>query len=40
MYPEQFGTWPEYQGGPYPEIPEDERLFDRQRVADIINGDS
>ncbi|WP_283402460.1 ABC transporter substrate-binding protein [Halorubrum sp. DM2] len=40
LYPEQFGTWPEYQGGPYPEIPEDERLFDRQRVADIINGDS
>lgn len=39
LYPEQFGDWPGYAGdGPYPEIPEDEQLFDRQRVADIVNG--
>jgi ABC-type Fe3+-hydroxamate transport system substrate-binding protein len=38
LYPEQFGEWPTYTEGPYPEIPEDEQLFDRQRVADIING--
>ncbi|WP_224270824.1 ABC transporter substrate-binding protein [Haloprofundus salinisoli] len=38
LYPEQFGTWPTYEDGPYPEIPEDEQLFDRQRVADVING--
>nr|WP_193788384.1 ABC transporter substrate-binding protein [Haloferax mucosum] len=39
LYPEQFGEWPTYTEGAYPEIPEDEQLFDRQRVADIINGD-
>jgi len=40
LYPEQFGEWPGYvDGEPYPEIPEEERLFDRQRVADTINGD-
>ena len=40
LYPEQFGEWPGYeQGDPYPEIPEDERLFDRQRVADIVGGE-
>ncbi|MBV0900230.1 ABC transporter substrate-binding protein [Haloarcula salina] len=39
LYPEQFGQWPTYGEGPYPEIPADEQLFDRQRVADIINGD-
>ncbi|MFB6224677.1 MAG: ABC transporter substrate-binding protein [Haloarcula sp.] len=38
LYPEQFGEWPTYDEGPYPEIPKDEQLFDRQRVADIING--
>ncbi|MCO8266987.1 ABC transporter substrate-binding protein [Haloferax sp. AB510] len=38
LYPDQFGAWPEYTGGAYPEIPEEEQLFDRQRVADIING--
>ncbi|MFB6120223.1 MAG: ABC transporter substrate-binding protein [Halobacteriaceae archaeon] len=37
LYPEQFGTWPGYTAGePYPEIPEDERLFDRDRVASIV----
>jgi ABC-type Fe3+-hydroxamate transport system substrate-binding protein len=39
LYPDQFGEWPTYVEGPYPEIPAEEQLFDRQRVADIINGD-
>ena len=39
LYPEQFGAWPEYESGLYPEIAEDERLFDRQEVADVINGE-
>ncbi len=39
LYPDVFGEWPTYVEGPYPEIPEDERLFDRGRVADIVNGD-
>ncbi|ELY98726.1 ABC transporter substrate-binding protein [Natrialba aegyptia] len=39
LYPDAFGEWPTYTEGPYPEIPTDEQLFDRQRVADIINGD-
>ena len=39
FYPETFGEWPKSDGGPYPEIPEEEQLFDRQRVADIIKGD-
>ncbi|MBC9986696.1 MULTISPECIES: ABC transporter substrate-binding protein [Haloferax] len=39
FYPEAFGEWPTSDGGPYPEIPEDEQLFDRQHVADIINGE-
>ena len=39
LYPEQFGEWPTYTDGPYPDIPADEQLFDRQRVADIINGE-
>jgi len=40
LYPEQFGEWPEYEDGtPYPEIPEDEWLFDRRRVASIVGGD-
>ncbi|WP_226480845.1 ABC transporter substrate-binding protein [Natrinema amylolyticum] len=39
LYPEQFGEWPDYSSGdPYPEIPADEQLFDRQRVADIVTG--
>ncbi|ELY86838.1 ABC transporter substrate-binding protein [Natrinema altunense] len=40
LYPEEFGEWPTYTEGPYPEIPADEQLFDRQAVADIITGDS
>ncbi|WP_029601987.1 ABC transporter substrate-binding protein [Halococcus hamelinensis] len=39
LFPEQFGEWPAYDGGPYPEFPEDEQLFDRQRMVDVINGD-
>ncbi|ELZ80440.1 hypothetical protein C455_06201 [Haloferax larsenii JCM 13917] len=38
LYPDIFGSWPTYESGPYPEIPAEEQLFDRQRVADIING--
>ncbi|MFC6615818.1 ABC transporter substrate-binding protein [Halopenitus salinus] len=38
LYPDAFGEWPTYEEGPYPEIPAEERLFDRQRVADAING--
>jgi len=40
LYPDAFGAWPRYESGPYPEIPTDEQLFDRERVADdVINGD-
>ncbi|WP_435067680.1 ABC transporter substrate-binding protein [Haloplanus sp. C73] len=38
LYPERFGEWPGYDGGAYPEIPPDERLFDRDRVANIVGG--
>jgi iron complex transport system substrate-binding protein len=39
LYPEQFGDWPGYTDGePYPELPEDEQLFDRERVADVVTG--
>ena len=39
LHPEQFGAWPEYDDGPYPEIPDGEQLFDRGRVAGVINGE-
>jgi len=39
LYHSRFGEWPTYVEGAYPEIPAEEQLFDRQRVADIINGD-
>ncbi|MEE6210048.1 ABC transporter substrate-binding protein [Salarchaeum sp. III] len=39
LYPDVFGEWPGYDGGPYPEIPEEEQLFDRDEVAAIMNGD-
>ena len=39
LYPDRFGEWPTYEEGPYPEIPTDERLFDRQAVVDVIHGD-
>ena len=38
LYPDTFGAWPTYENGPYPEIPADEQLFDRQEVADVIDG--
>jgi iron complex transport system substrate-binding protein len=34
IYPEEFGEWKGLGN-----IPAGEQLFDRQRVADIINGD-
>ncbi|MFC6731718.1 ABC transporter substrate-binding protein [Haladaptatus sp. DYSN1] len=40
LYPDVFGPWPGYEDGDhYPEIQEDEHLFDRQRVADIVTGE-
>ncbi|WP_254543075.1 ABC transporter substrate-binding protein [Halomarina pelagica] len=40
LYPEQFGEWPGFdEQRVLPKIPEEEQLFDRQRVADIVNGD-
>jgi hypothetical protein len=39
LYPDIFGEWPAYEdGNHYPEVPEDEQLFDRDRVASIITG--
>jgi ABC-type Fe3+-hydroxamate transport system substrate-binding protein len=40
LYPEQFGAWPDYDGGAYPELPPEERLFDRDRVAQIVASDA
>jgi hypothetical protein len=40
LYPEQFGQWPaDEDGDAYHEFESDEQLFDRGRLADIINGD-
>jgi ABC-type Fe3+-hydroxamate transport system substrate-binding protein len=40
LYPDRFGEWPGYATGePYPTIPAGERLFDRQRVADVVDGE-
>jgi len=39
LYPDAFGAWPTYDQGSYPELPEDEWLFDRNRVAAAITGD-
>ncbi|NHN60653.1 MULTISPECIES: ABC transporter substrate-binding protein [Halorussus] len=37
LYPDLFGEWPDYEDGQhYPEVPEDEQLFDRTEVAEII----
>jgi iron complex transport system substrate-binding protein len=36
LYPDRFGAFDAEQ---YPEIPEENQLFDRQRVRHIINGD-
>ena len=40
LYPEAFGEWPTYEEGPYPEIPENERLFDRTTVAAAVTGEA
>ncbi|GAB3689063.1 ABC transporter substrate-binding protein [Salinarchaeum chitinilyticum] len=40
LYPERFGEWPAYEDGEhYPEIPAEERLFDRETVASIVRGE-
>ncbi|WP_424018346.1 ABC transporter substrate-binding protein [Halorientalis pallida] len=40
LYPDRFGEWPAYaDGDPYPEIPSEEQLFDRERVAAAIRGE-
>ncbi|KYH26063.1 periplasmic binding protein [Halalkalicoccus paucihalophilus] len=39
LYPQEFGEWPTYEEGPYPELPAEERLFDRERVARVIAGE-
>jgi len=40
LYPEEYGEWPGIPADePWAEISENEQLFDRQRLADIINGD-
>ncbi|EMA27181.1 ferrichrome-binding protein [Haloarcula japonica DSM 6131] len=37
LYPDIFGEWPTYENGDhYPEIPSEEQLFSRDRVAKII----
>ncbi|GCF15892.1 hypothetical protein Harman_38270 [Haloarcula mannanilytica] len=36
LYPDQFGAW----NGLNESLPENDRLFDYQRVADVINGES
>jgi hypothetical protein len=39
LYPDRFGEWLGHiDGEAHPEIPCRERLFDRMRVADIVNG--
>ncbi|NEU58497.1 ABC transporter substrate-binding protein [Halorussus sp. MSC15.2] len=39
LYPDLFGEWPTYEDGDhYPEIPEGEQLFDREKVASIVTG--
>ncbi|ESP89576.1 ABC transporter substrate-binding protein [Candidatus Halobonum tyrrellensis] len=40
FYPERFGEWPGYAADGYPEIPEEERLFDRERLAAVVAGDA
>ncbi|QLH77219.1 ABC transporter substrate-binding protein [Halosimplex rubrum] len=36
LYPEAFGA---FDAESFPDVPEEHRLFDRQRVRDIVNGD-
>ncbi|RKD95060.1 ABC transporter substrate-binding protein [Halopiger aswanensis] len=40
LYPDQFGEWPRYEpGDSYPDFDEDERLFDHERVEEIVAGE-
>ncbi|WP_135664325.1 ABC transporter substrate-binding protein [Halorhabdus rudnickae] len=39
LYPEQFGAWPHYESGPYPDLAADEQLFEHDQVAQTIRGD-
>lgn len=39
LYSDKFGDWPGYGDDTYPELKENGQLFDRKRVANIINGD-
>lgn len=39
LYPDEFGDWYRYDEGNYPEIPEDEQMFDRGKVARAIGGE-
>lgn len=40
LYPEAFGAWSGYENGQtYPDFTEDEQLFDRKRVMEIVDGD-
>lgn len=40
LYPNRFGEWPRYEDGEhYPDVPADERLFDRERVANVVTGE-
>nr|WP_304447213.1 ABC transporter substrate-binding protein [Halomarina sp. PSRA2] len=40
LYPDLFGEWPGYEDGDsYPEVPEDERLFDRDELATVVRGE-
>lgn len=36
LYPDEFG---EFEAEPFPDVPAEKRLFDRQRVREIIDGD-
>mgnify|MGYP000681135695 CR=1 FL=1 len=36
LYPEAFGEWPTYVEGAYPDLSDDQRLFDHDRVAAVI----
>ena len=37
LYPDEFGEWPgEITAGELPDIPEEQQLFDREKLAEII----
>jgi len=39
LYPDEFGEWPgEITAGEVPEVPEDEQLFDREELGEILTG--